>query len=39
LTDAWKEYKKYRQNAKMVISTSKEKKQKECASYLNKSSL
>ena len=29
------EYKKSRKNAKRVISSAKEKKQKECASYLN----
>jgi len=32
-TEAWKEYKKSRENAKRVI-FSKKKKQKECASYL-----
>jgi len=31
----WKEYKKSRQNAKRVIASAKEKKQKECASDLN----
>jgi len=31
-TDSWKEYKKSRQNAKRVISSAEEKKQKECAS-------
>ena len=30
-TEAWKEYKKSRQNAKRVIASAKEKKQKECA--------
>jgi len=35
LIEAWKEYKKSRQNAKSVISSAKEKKQKECASDLN----
>jgi len=34
-TEAWKEYKKSRQNAKRVISSPKEKKQEECASDLN----
>jgi len=34
-TEAWKEYKKSRQSAERVISTTKEKKQKECASDLN----
>jgi len=34
-TEAWKEYKKSRQNAKRVISSAKENKQKECASDLN----
>jgi len=33
--EAWMEYKKCRQSAKMVISSAKEKKQKECASDLN----
>jgi len=32
---AWMEYKKCRQSAKRVISSAKEKKQKECASDLN----
>jgi len=32
---SWKEHKKSRQNAKRVISSAKEKKQKECASDLN----
>jgi len=36
-TEAWKEYKKSKQNAKRVISLAKEKKQKECASDLNDS--
>jgi len=35
LKGVWKEYKKSRQNAKMVISSAKEKKQKECVSDLN----
>jgi len=35
LTDAWKEYKKSKQNAKRVIFSAKEKKQKECTSDLN----
>jgi len=30
-TEAWKEYKKSKQNAKIVISIAKGKKQKECA--------
>jgi len=34
-TEAWKEYKMSRQNAKRVISLAKKKKQKECASDLN----
>ena len=34
-TEAWKEYKKSRQNVKRVISSAKEKKQEECASDLN----
>jgi len=34
-TEAWKEYKKSKQNAKRVISLAKGKKQKECASVLN----
>jgi len=34
-TEAWKEYKKSKQNAKRVISLAKGKKQKECASDLN----
>jgi len=33
--EAWKEYKKSRQNAKRIISLAKRKKQKECASVLN----
>ena len=33
--DAWMEYKKCRQSAKRVISSAKEKKQKECASDVN----
>ena len=33
--EAWMEYKKCRQSAKRVISSAKEKKQKECASDLN----
>jgi len=36
-TEAWKEYKKSRQNAKRVTASAKEKKQKECADYLNDS--
>jgi len=35
LTEAWKEYKKIRQNAKRVTSLAKGKKQKECASNLS----
>ena len=35
----WKEYKKSRQNANTVISSTKEKKQKECASDLSDSEL
>jgi len=35
LTEAWKEYKKSKENAKRVISLAKGKKQKECASDLN----
>jgi len=35
LTDAWKEYKKSRENSKRVISLANGKKQKECASKLN----
>jgi len=35
LTEARKEYKKSKQNAKWVISLAKGKKQKECASNLN----
>jgi len=35
LTEAWKEYNKNRQNAKRVIFSAKEKKQKECATDLN----
>ena len=31
----WKEYKNSRQNAKQVISSAKQKKQKKCASDLN----
>jgi len=34
-TEAWKEYKKSKRNAKRVISLAKVKKQKECASNLN----
>jgi len=34
-TEAWKECKKSKQNAKRVISLAKGKKQKECASDLN----
>jgi len=34
-TEAWKEYKKSKQNAKRVISLAKRKKQNECASNLN----
>jgi len=34
-TEAWKEYKKSKQNAKSIISLAKGKKQKECASNLN----
>ena len=34
-TEAWKEYKKSKQNAKRVIFLAKQKKQKECASDLN----
>jgi len=33
--EAWKEYRKSRQNAKSVISSAKEKKQKESARDLN----
>ena len=33
--EAWMEYKKCRQSAKRVISSAKEKKQRECASDLN----
>jgi len=36
-TEAWKEYKKSKQNTKKVISLAKGKKQKECASDLNDS--
>jgi len=36
-TEPWKEYKKRRQNAQRVISSAKEKKQKESASDLNDS--
>jgi len=36
-TEAWKEYKKSRQNATRVIFLAKGKKQKECASSLNDS--
>jgi len=35
LKEAWMEYKKCRQSAKRVISSAKEKKQKECTSDLN----
>jgi len=35
LTEAWKEYKKSKQNAKRAISLTKGKKQKECTSDLN----
>ena len=35
LKEAWMEYKKCGQSAKRVISSAKEKKQKECASDLN----
>jgi len=35
LAEAWKEYKKSKQNAKRDISLGKGKKQKECASDLN----
>jgi len=35
LTEAWKEYKKSGQNAKRVLSSEKEKKQKQCAGDLN----
>jgi len=35
LTEAWKEYKKSKRNAKRVISLAKATKQKECASDLN----
>jgi len=35
LTEAWKDYKKSKQNAKQVISLAKGKKQKECAIDLN----
>ena len=35
LKEAWMEYKKCRQNAKRVISSAKEKKQKECTIDLN----
>jgi len=34
-TEAWKDYKKSKQNAKRVISLTNGKKQKECASNLN----
>jgi len=34
-TEAWKKYKKSRQNGKTVISSSKDKKEKECASDSN----
>jgi len=34
-TEVWKEYKKRKQSAKKVISSAKEKKEKECASDLN----
>jgi len=34
-TEAWKEYKKSKVNAKRVISIAKVKKQKECVSNLN----
>jgi len=34
-TEAWKEYKKSRQNAKRIISLAKGKKQKQCANDLN----
>jgi len=34
-TEAWKEYKKSRQNAKRIISSAKQKKQKECSSNIN----
>jgi len=34
-TEVWKEYKKSKQNAKSIISSAKEKIQKECASDLN----
>ena len=37
--EARMEYKKSRQNAKRVISSAKEKKQKECANDLNDSSV
>ena len=37
MTEACKEYKKSRQNAKRVIASAKEKKQKECAGNLNDS--
>jgi len=35
LREAWKEYKKSKQNAKRVISLAKGKKEKKCASDLN----
>ena len=35
MTEAWKDYKKSKQNAKKVISLAKGKKQKECASDFN----
>jgi len=35
MTEAWKEYKKIRQNAEKVISLAKGKKRKECANNLN----
>ena len=34
-TEAWKEYKKSKQNAKWIISLAKGKKQKECVGDLN----
>jgi len=34
-TESWNEYKKSIQNAKRIICSAKEKKQKECASDLN----
>jgi len=37
LKETWMEYKKCRQSVKRVISSAKEKKQKECASNLNDS--